>query len=357
MKKAFTLIELLVVIAIIAILAALLMPALQRARMEAVKSTCRANEHNVGLGFSAFLIDSDAVYPGWVSDPAVKTDPYFLAIPGANLTDGDPYYQLVTKGYAPEVALFDCPSADQPSRGWWQGPELVDKEHMTDGRYNAKVWGEPKWVRHAEYAYDLLHVAKGSVASRVFYGDYQGRVHVYGASWGFWPYNHEDGANVLFVDGAVQFATRQDYDFENPWTVYAGMNWERFCYIPNPRMDEDKQMAKAYGLTEAEASYPRDHDDVMVVEGGTAAEGLQDVFGWGGGGGVPRQFATQGWNKSAVTPEPGNWGGSARAFHWWSDNGRRRFFPQVGIFANEVRWDKYDAQLLMFSGFERGNAP
>jgi prepilin-type N-terminal cleavage/methylation domain-containing protein/prepilin-type processing-associated H-X9-DG protein len=62
-RRAFTLIELLVVISIIAILMAIMMPALQRVKTQAQEMRCRANLKQYGLVQTMYLDDSDGRYP------------------------------------------------------------------------------------------------------------------------------------------------------------------------------------------------------------------------------------------------------------------------------------------------------
>ena len=72
-RHAFTLIELLVVISIIAILMAVMMPALQRVKTQAQEMTCRANLRQYGIAQAMYLDDSDDRYPSaWNS--LVKTE-------------------------------------------------------------------------------------------------------------------------------------------------------------------------------------------------------------------------------------------------------------------------------------------
>lgn len=62
-RRAFTLIELLVVIAIIAILAAMLLPVLAKAKARAHRTQCMSGMRQLALGFNLWLTDHNDMYP------------------------------------------------------------------------------------------------------------------------------------------------------------------------------------------------------------------------------------------------------------------------------------------------------
>ena len=78
-NKAFTLIELLVVVAIIAILAALLLPALGRAKRSANITSCKNNERQWLLSLNMYADDEGGRIPIGQKQFALLDDPY---IPG-----------------------------------------------------------------------------------------------------------------------------------------------------------------------------------------------------------------------------------------------------------------------------------
>lgn len=66
LRHAFTLVELLVVVAILAVLAALLLPALSRARQTADSAVCQSHLRQIGIGMSLYL-DEFGAYPRYLT--------------------------------------------------------------------------------------------------------------------------------------------------------------------------------------------------------------------------------------------------------------------------------------------------
>jgi prepilin-type N-terminal cleavage/methylation domain-containing protein len=157
--SGFTLIELLVVISVIAVLMAILLPALSRARKQARAVTCQANLRQWGVALNLYAQDNEGHLPQY---------PLFL-IRGAAMTgqekdisgQGDTFVGFHTQG----IAL--CPSATKPteadplrpgpnfsSSGSVDGVSVKKYEGIRGATFNAWTITSPEPAFRASYGYN-----------------------------------------------------------------------------------------------------------------------------------------------------------------------------------------------------------
>ncbi len=276
MKRAFTLIELLVVIAIIAILAAMLMPALMRARDSAKKSKCAGNVHNIGLAISMFRGDHGQ---RWIAGrPTAWSNGYGWCETQA----------YVMRDYLQDWKVYLCPSADTAIP---HTPELQGTSHgstmdncfepptSTQADIWAATWG-------IGYYYDERGIADNPDPARVIEADAEAMCNAYGPE----AANHKDGANLLFVDNSVAWENRfapnvrwtlteaqvavDHFDWGHMYPT-TGENWVYYGFVQNPRLDEDQTDYDMVNNVDADTTnaFQADVDDVYTCEGSFAMWG------------------------------------------------------------------------------------
>lgn len=167
--RGFTLIELLVVIAIIAILAAILVPAVQRALDRGREALCQSNLHQLGVGFNTYASarqgktipynDGGQLWISGLREDGAAVDSIRLCPTAASFT-GDNWGSATTAwrwnaGPTPEIGNYAM-------NGWFYNPNDEDQgggplycarlpedgffSSIEEGNMNTPLFGDSMWI-------------------------------------------------------------------------------------------------------------------------------------------------------------------------------------------------------------------
>ncbi len=114
--RAFTLIELLVVISIIAVLLAIIMPAMRKIKEMARDTACKSNLRNIGLAVTMYLDDFERKLPDTGSSNGFLWDDT-AGNPLQPGSGGGTYWGTFYRDYLKETKVFGCPSLQRVPEG------------------------------------------------------------------------------------------------------------------------------------------------------------------------------------------------------------------------------------------------